>query len=90
MDHPPEDDLSKRPVAQPAVQTAPEAAVAFKAAMAQARKEGFTVTQTDLEHVRLRAIPLALAERLAQMQEPAEIAEVLMAAINRVLDDTKG
>jgi hypothetical protein len=90
MDQTPEDELSEQPVAQPAVQTAAEAAVAFKAAMAQARKEGFTVTQTDLEHVRLRAIPLALAERLAQMQEPAEIAEVLMAAINRVLDDTKG
>ena len=44
MDTPRADDLSKKPPAQPAVRTSPEAAAAFKAALAQARKEGFAVT----------------------------------------------
>jgi hypothetical protein len=90
MDKNPEDDFSKQPAAQPAVRTSPEAAAAFKAALAQARMEGFAVTPTDLERLRLRAIPLVLAGRLAQMQDPTEIAEVLLAAINKALDDGKG
>ncbi len=91
MDKIPEDDLSKQPATQPpAFRTTPEAAAAFRAVLVQARKEGFAVTPTDLERLRLRAIPLALAERLAQMQDPTEIAGVLLAAINKALDDSKG
>lgn len=90
MNTPHTDDLLPPSAPRAAHRTTPEAMEALKAALVVARKEGFAVTPTDLERLRLRAIPLALADRLAQMQDPTEIAEVLLAAINKALDDSKG
>ncbi|HEV3422645.1 MAG TPA: hypothetical protein VG105_02460, partial [Paraburkholderia sp.] len=59
-------------------------------ALIQARKEGFTITPTDHERLRLRAIPGRLAVQLSQMHDATEIAEVLLAAINEALDDSNG
>ncbi|WP_144142660.1 hypothetical protein [Paraburkholderia sp. BCC1884] len=84
----PNDDTNDKSAYQPEpVETA--GAVAFKAALAQARKDGFAITPADREHMRLRAIPLGLADRLAQMSDPAAIAAVLLQAINKALDSSK-
>jgi hypothetical protein len=83
------EDASTMPP-QPAAQSEAPGTVAFRAALAKARKDGFTITDADREHLRLRAIPLDLADRLAKMSDPTEIAAVLLKAINAAIDGSKG
>lgn len=55
---------------------------ALQLALELARRQHFALTESDRTLLRLRALPYALADRLAIMQDPAEIAALLLGEIN--------